>query len=186
MYELRNKKRVRFALLTVAAIVIVIVIAAASSQKIHKPPALIVLPHAKDVNYSSHAGNQQVRYDLTEKYPAKHILEQISDKLTKQGWKPLQDDFQNPGHPSSHVTGWTYFTDATRKPEQAVRRWHAQWSNTDGDIINYDLEYRWPWLVTGKPIDPKDLFTPNTDRLQVYGTHIPAKLAKRITPPSRR
>ena len=203
MSELRNKKRVQFTLLVSVMIVIIIVIVtigqiskdaglkkpkgarlnASINGLNNKSTSLVVPPQAKGVNYSSNAGIEQVRYELTEKYPAKYALKWINDELTKQGWKPLKDDFRNPGQPSSHVTGWTHFVDSTRKPEETVKLWQSQWSNSRGDIINYDLDYRWPWPGTGTPINPKDLCTPKTNKLQVFGIYIPAKQVKQLTPP---
>jgi hypothetical protein len=178
MLELSGKRRVWFISLAVAVILMAVVIALACGRTEVPPRSLVVMSGARGVVYSSYGGTEQVRYELTEKYPAKHTLKQISDELAEQGFKPLRDDFQNPGHPSSHVTGWNFFTDRTRNRNEAVRRWIAQWSNSSGDVVDYNLEYRWPGPSAGAPIGPGGLFAPTTDRLQVYGIYMPAKLAK--------
>jgi hypothetical protein len=143
---------------------------AACSHQTGQPVALIVLPGAKDVHYGSLAGTKQVRYQLNVEYPAKATLTELSKRLAKQGWEPLKNDFLSPSQPSSHVKGWWYFIDATHKPNEDVQRWLAEWKNADGDVVTYNLEYRWP---VGS--------TPDFDKLQVYGIYISKDLAKKWT-----
>ncbi|HET6456484.1 MAG TPA: hypothetical protein VFI02_18930 [Armatimonadota bacterium] len=131
------------------------------------PSALVLLPWATDVHAAKFKGTDQLQYKLTEAYPAKSALTHISEQLQSQGWKPLKEDYLNPGLPSSHVRGWTRFLDGTQQPEQEVRQWMADWTNARGDVVRYGLKYRWP--LNGK----EDLKT-----LSVTAIYIPADLAR--------
>jgi hypothetical protein len=82
--------------------------------------ALVVASGAEDVRYVKYEGTDQISYRLQADYPAHHVIETISQSLKDKGWEPLKEDFLNPGLPSSHVEGWTNFTDATRSPERFV------------------------------------------------------------------
>jgi hypothetical protein len=143
------------------------------------PQSLIVLPGAEDIHYANYAGTKQVRYKLRKRYPAKDVITEISRRLAKQGWKPLKGDFQDTSLPSSHVRGWENFVDATHHQEETVQQWLADWTNAQGEIVSYDFEYRWPEPTAGQPIEG-DLFTPKTDKLQIYGIYMPTKLVKAV------
>ena len=68
--------------------------------------------------------------------------------------------------PSSHVTGWSDFIDATTKPRREVYQWLAQWENKNQDIMWVALRYSYP--ERGKA----DLKT-----LTVYMIFMPSDLA---------
>jgi hypothetical protein len=95
-----------------------------------------------------------VTYTVKRKYPAIDVIDEISSRLKKLGWRPLKDDWLNPGSPTSHVTGWTEFVDATpASAPQHVDQWRAQWENDDGEIVLYNFSYYSP--TAGKPVrDP--------------------------------
>lgn len=134
------------------------------------PTALIMLPGARDLLQSEEGGVQKMSYKLIQKYPAKAALNSISAGLSSQGWKPLKEDFLNPGLPSSHVRGWGDFTDSSRPGgRQEVRQWIGDWRNAKGDVVNYGLQYRWP------SDKPKDL-----DTLHVAASLVPAQTAKEM------
>ena len=137
------------------------------------PDSLIVPPRARKVQYGKYHGADQVRYKIEIDYPADEILSLIAATLKSKGWQPLEEDFLNPGLPSSHVAGWTEFGDITTHPETTVRQWLAQWENATHDVVWYALRYTYP---TGQP--------PDLHTLQVHASYYPAdmvKQAKRIT-----
>ncbi len=152
--------------LTMFAILGILVLCAGCSRMPDRA-SLIVLPGADAVVFTRRAGSEQVGYQLNQEYPAKAALKEVSDQLAEQGWKPLKEDFLNPGEPSSHVTGWTNFGDGTSQPEQEVFQWLADWTNPDGDVIRYTLQYR---TSSSEPTA--------ADKLSVNATFIPAAQAK--------
>jgi hypothetical protein len=115
------------------------------------------------VNYSD--GRQQVTYTCEAEYPAADVLAFISKELEVNDWKPLKDDFLNPGSASSRVSGWTDFEDGTKHPSTHVFQWVADWENEAHDIVRYGLEYRSPVAST------RDLRT-----LRVQALYIPAAI----------
>lgn len=131
--------------------------------------ALVVASGAEDVRYMKYEGTDQISYRLQVDYPAHNVIETISQSLKDKGWEPLKEDFLNPGLPSSHVRGWTNFTDATRSPERRVHQWLAQWENDQQDIVCYGLRYEYPQDET-----------PNLKSLHVHGIFVPAPLAKEM------
>ncbi len=131
----------RFSWLTLS---IAVLLFAGCGRNAPRNPALIILPGARDIIRGHVFGTDQLSYRLNEAYPADSALRNIKDQLTRQGWKPLKEDYLNPGLPSSHTRGWTEFIDATRKPEQMVKQWLADWTNDKGDIVTYALRYRFP------------------------------------------
>jgi hypothetical protein len=132
-------------------------------------PSLIVLPGANEVKFEKSNGADQVSYKLQVDYPAESVLEVIRSRLAKQGWKTLQEDFLNPGLPSSHVRGWTDLEDWSKEPKTHVHQWLAQWQNNSGDIVLYTLQYRYP---KDKPPDMRNL--------QIHAAYIPARIADQM------
>jgi hypothetical protein len=129
--------------------------------------AFIVLRNAEGVQYVTFQGTRQMRYEFIEPYPAKAALKAISGQLKSSAWKPLQNSYLQPSRPSSHVTGWQEFQDASKTPWVNVRQWMAEWTNPKGDVVMYTLRYEWP--NDGSP--------PNTSRAQLISVIIPAKAA---------
>lgn len=123
---------------------VLVVLFGGCSRDVLTNPALVVLPGAIGVHAGRFRGTDQLQYKLAESYPAKPALSRISKELQSQGWKPLKEDYLNPGLPSSHVRGWTHFLDGSRQPVLEVRQWMADWTNARGDVLRYGLEYRWP------------------------------------------
>lgn len=107
--------------------------------------ALIVPDGAAQLHSEPGAyGSHHVAYALTEQYPASNAIRQISSRLEALGWTPLQEDWLNPGLPSSHTSGWTGFLDGTTTPMHHVRQWSAQWQDAPGNIVDYTLSYSYP------------------------------------------
>ena len=142
---------------------------AGCSHRRRDQESLIVVSGAKDVKYGSLAGTRQVYYTVTDPYPGKETLAEISKQLAKQGWKPLRENFQT-SKPSSRVRGWTHFLDGTDGPDAHVDQWEADWRDPAGDIVSYFLRYRSP---VGSPA--------NTTRLEVHGAYIPRDVARKMT-----
>lgn len=129
------------------------------------PNVLIVCKGAIDAKWTTSQGSDQLSYQVKVEYPANSILSCISKALKETGWRPLRDDYWNPGLPSSHVRGWTQFADATVPPTATVDQWVAQWEDKTGNIAWYVLRYRYP---------PGDRCT-----LTVYAGFVPADIAKK-------
>jgi hypothetical protein len=106
--------------------------------------SLIVVSDAKDVHYTKVYGSDQLYFQITAEYPAKAVLDDISQKLQMKGWKPLPESYLNPSMPSSHIKGWQDFIDGTQSPERKVHQWLAQWENKNGDILFLTLRYSYP------------------------------------------
>ena len=106
------------------------------------PSALIVYPQARAVTFKRFGEVAQVYYQVTTPYPAQEVLKHIQDKLNRERWMPLKEDFLNPGLPSSHVRGWGSYIDGTTEPKANVHQWLAQWKSPEGDIVWYVLKYR--------------------------------------------
>jgi len=138
--------------------------------------SLVVVSGAMDPKYLAQPdGREQLAYTCAVEYPAQEIVASISRELRKRHWKPLKEDFLNPGLPSSLVSGWTSFQDSTTHPTEYVHQWMADWENPAHDVVRYDLEYRSP-----------DDSTRDLRSLQVIALYIPARIViemKRATSP---
>lgn len=133
-----------------------------------------VPPEARDVQRESQPGGASVvRYTIEAPYPAKEFVNRLSAHFEKSGWKPLEHDWLNPTIPSSHRRGWTYFVDATKKPQEGIHQWMAQWTNEKGDIAAYGLQY-------ASPIETEERARPSAARMEVSGSLIPAATAKQV------
>jgi len=128
--------------------------------------SLIIVKGAKDLRYSKYEGTDQVIYDVVVQYPATQVLNEISKKLEAKDWKPLKEDYLNPGLLSSHVEGWTDFIDGTTKPRKKVHQWLAQWENKNRDIMWVALRYSYP-----------EGSKANLKSLTVYMSFMPSELA---------
>jgi hypothetical protein len=141
------------------------------ASEIH-PSFFIVARGATEVRQTRWQGHDQIVYRIQASYPAADVLKTIAERLGQLGWKPLKEDWLNPGLPSSHVRGWTYYEDETTKPATSVRAWGAEWENGDHDILSYDLYYRCLGNLCSSTFDLHDL--------QVVAIYIPADLAGRM------
>jgi hypothetical protein len=86
-----------------------------------------------------------VTYSLASDYPAANVINEISSRLATLGWRPLKEDWLNPGTPSSHVRGWREMTvDREGSGRVHLDNWLAQWENDAGDIVIYDFRFSYP------------------------------------------
>lgn len=132
----------------------------------------VIAPGARDIDQRVFQGNDQLIYRLEAEYPASDALDLIKARLAKFGWKPLKEDWLNPGLPNSIVRGWMFFEDQTTKPKSTVWTWQSDWINSTGDVLLYSLEYRCPGDLCRS--------TYNLHDLRVLSIHIPAELAERM------
>ncbi len=106
--------------------------------------ALVVLDGASMVQCGAGAlGSFFVIYTISEEYPARSAIEEISSRLGALGWVPLKEDWLNPGLPSSHVRGWTDYRNETRNPPAYTHQWSAQWQDRFGNVVAYTLQYEY-------------------------------------------
>jgi hypothetical protein len=141
---------------------------AACAEPLESPPAaIIIFPGADTVSVSKHGSIWQARYWVNAPYPAQPVLRHIGEALAADGWKPLAEDFLNPGLPSSHVAGWSSFLDATVQPEREVHQWLAQWQSPHGEVIWYVLRYSFPERTPSR-----------SDRLEVLVSFNPREIAE--------
>ena len=137
------------------------------------PAYLVVSPGATSIKHKWFNGQEQLSYHNQAEYPADDLLNTIKDRLDKLGWKPLKEDFLNPGTPSSLIQGWSFFNDDTTQPKTSVRSWITQWENPSHDIVEYALTYRCPGdLCMSTAQTPRDL--------RVMAVYVPAALAQRM------
>lgn|ERR1700752_3498318 len=140
--------------------------------------SLLAAPSAKQPNHLTYPdGRQQLIYTIETAYPAEELLSFIRAELQKRGWKPLAEDFFNPGMPSSIQRGWSFFEDHAQQPWTGVYAWSADWENSMHDITQYVLRYESP-----------DHSTRDLKNLQVIALFIPANIAvkmKRLAVPRK-
>ena len=115
-----------------------------SALAINYSDSLFAVPGAVDVRFAKLHGTEQLYYSLNTQYPARKIIDKIKAKLNALGWTPLEDSFLNPGIPTSHVSGWCNFEDATGERLQVVHSWWGDWTNNRGEIVTYILRYAYP------------------------------------------
>jgi len=135
-------------------------------------PFFVVAPRAKKIQQSKFQGKDQLFYSVEAEYPAAGVLKVINTRLSKSGWKALDQDWLNPELQSSHIGGWFYYKDQVTTPATSVRGWQADWTNREGDILTYILEYRCPEDLCSSTEGLKDL--------KVIAIYTPAQLARRI------
>jgi hypothetical protein len=136
------------------------------------PGYLVISDAATNVKHIHAHGQDQIVYNVEEDYPANNVLRTIALQLETLGWKPLKEDFLNPGQPSSHVRGWEYFVDESKYPTTSVRGWLANWENESHDVVTYALEYRCKEDLCSS--------TKNLHTLRVIGVYIPAALKEQL------
>jgi hypothetical protein len=132
--------------------------------------SLLVAPSGQKPNYLTYPdGREQLIYTIEIAYPAENLLSFLKTELQKRSWKPLPEDFFNPGMPSSIRRGWSFFEDHTQQPWTGVFVWSADWENSTRDITQYVLRYESP-----------DNSTRDLKNLQVIALFIPANIAAKM------
>jgi hypothetical protein len=105
-----------------------------------RPDVLIVLPGAADVR-DTDENEGTVLYQLNEEFPAQAAINTIRSRLESRGWRPLQEDFLNPGLATSLGRGWTSHEDRTGPRSVRVYEWVGQWEDEAKRIVWYVLTY---------------------------------------------
>ncbi len=139
------------------------IFACANAEPVEPKPYLAPYPGSR---VTSAAGIDAIAYEIDEPYPAERVLQFIKSRVPAE-FRPLAEDFMNPGVPTSHVRGWTSYEDATT-PTASVHQWQAEWKDAEGNILAYTLEYR----SAGDHLDP-----PTSTKLRVTGHFLPRALA---------
>ena len=134
----------RYILNTALPFFLSVAILCPSALAINYSNSLFAVPGAVDVRFAELHGTEQLYYSLNAQYPARKIIDKIKAQLNALGWTPLEDSFLNPGIPTSHVSGWCNFEDATGKRLQVVHSWWGDWTNNRGEIVTYILRYAYP------------------------------------------
>ena len=112
------------------------------AQQPSMPAYVVVPPGAHDVvSHEENDGRSTCSYTVSAAYPAASVLEAIKSTLAASGWRPLPDDWMNPGLASSHSVGWQYFLDDTVGPTRLVHQWLADWQDETGNLLVYALRY---------------------------------------------
>ena len=160
--------------LTMTASIVLTVVAAASQERGNNrqkySESLLVAPSAKNPNYVIYPdGRQQVTYTVEIPYPAEDVLAFLKTELQKRGWKPLPENYFNPGTPSSLQRGWIFVEDHTKQPWTGSYGWGAEWENSAHDLTEYSLRY-----------DALDNSTRNLRNLQVIALFIPADITAKM------
>ena len=106
--------------------------------------AFVVTAGARSKYFFKLGSSSRVTYELKSLYPAKDVISEIMDKLSLKGWKPLKEDFMNPGVPTSYVIGWDVFVDSDHIPTTKVYTWTTDWKNNHNEIVRYRLSYEYP------------------------------------------
>ena len=131
---------------------------------------MVIVPHAVHIQHHKLDSGVQLTYKIRASYPAQNVLHTINTRLHALGWKPLRDDFLNPGLPSSHIRGWLYYED--HATYTSVRVWQADWQDAEQEVVTYRLEYRCA--------ENECSSTANLVDLQVVGLHVPAGKAEQL------
>lgn len=106
--------------------------------------AFVVTAGARSKYFLKLGSSSRVTYELKSLYPAKDVISEIMDKLSAKGWKPLKEDFMNPGVPTSYIIDWDVFIDSDHIPTTKVYTWTTDWKNNLNEVVRYKLSYEYP------------------------------------------
>lgn len=152
-----------------------------SASELGLPPPVVLAAGAFDVRPEKKAdGTNGVTYRLRETFPADALLGRIRSAVPPPEWQPLAMDWLNPDIPSSHQRGWGDWTDRTKTPPTRVHQWSAQWRDSQGNIVFYELRYDSTLHSGGGPLGP-----PDNDKVEVTALWIPKLAAQRMMESSR-
>jgi len=121
-------------LATCCAVLILIGVVSGNGQSV-LPPALLVLPGAKNVK-TSQRNDGEVSYRLQEAWPAEKTIALIGGQLEAEGWQPSATYLLGSG-----TAGLRMWTPAILG-RQTVFGWWGQWNKSDGSVAIYVLQYK--------------------------------------------
>ena len=104
------------------------------------PPYLEPVPEAIGVRAGAQGGDIGVSYQVEETYPAQQLLGEIQDRIGAE-WSPRATSWLDPTA-SNALGSWTNYRDRSTTPESWVHQWSAEWTNSVGDVLSFDLIYR--------------------------------------------
>jgi hypothetical protein len=133
-------------------------------------PELVVLGGATDVRRDASVdGRNELTYQIDVAYPADAAIMRLRAELA-DGWKPLTEDWLNPGTPSGNVLGWSAFADGTRSPRTIASVWSSAWTDPAGDLVLYSLRYDSAFTRNAAGV------TPDNSTLAVNAVFMPADM----------
>jgi len=106
------------------------------------PPELIVRKGATDVRMQKRTdGGVELSYRVLEQFPADSLLSELKAALPAERWRPLTENWLNPGTSSGDARGWTSFFDTTKTPPKLVHVWSGGWQDSQGNLVEYAVTY---------------------------------------------
>lgn len=134
-----------------------------------QPVELVVIEGATDVHRVGRDSRAyELTYRLNSEYPAESVVAQIRAALSPDRWRPLAQDWLNPGNPSGFTRGWSDFVDKTKTPNTIVHVWSAEWRDDDGNLVTYGLRYD-----SSVPPGATTRATPDNRKLRVSAAFLP-------------
>lgn len=140
------------------------------------PPGFVILKGAEGLKTFYVRGIDKSIYRVHSEFPADNIIREISDRMKKDGWEPLDNLYLYPDTPSGKIQGWTYYEQA-KKTGFMVYEWTTDWKDKDNNIASYALQYRDP---IEKYRQGTFIMRPSNDALTVNFVYMPAKEAVAI------
>lgn len=137
------------------------------------PPGFVVLPGAEGVKTFYVRGIDKAVYRVHAEFPADKIVAEISSRMEKSGWKPMDHLYLYPDIPSGHIQGWTYFEQAKRTGFM-MYEWASDWQDGEGNIASYALQYSDPIEKYRKGTF---IMRPSSDALAVNFVYMPKEEA---------
>jgi len=101
--------------------------------------ALTPYQGATGISFREFGGADHVTYHVNTKFPAAELIERISDKLAKEGWKGSQHDELNPGGYSGDIAVWKQRILGSGQKERCAEDWICDWRNAPGDFLRITL-----------------------------------------------
>ena len=134
---------------------------------------MILLDGAQEVDYNRRheiSGVEQIEglsYFIDAEFPAERVICHLTTELARAGWRALGRKVDYNGPYSSWREGWRAMPNILwvdgATVEHQLDRWHAEWVNTEGDLLSYELYYQYP---KAGPVNRK--------RVHVNGVRMPA------------
>jgi hypothetical protein len=157
----------RIALLLTAALML-------SGCEREYPAGFIMLPGAEGARSYYVRGMIKAIYRMHAEFPAETTIAAITAELKMLGYEPLDHLFLYPQEPGGVKQGWTFYEQSKKKAGWMVYEWSTDWSDRNGNIISYALQYRDP---IGKYHKNTFVMKPGNDTLVVNFVSMPKDVA---------
>jgi hypothetical protein len=102
-----------------------------------EPSPLVVVDGATDVRRTDEY-NGAVYYAVQDPYPGSGTIDWIAAAMHRSGWTPTSETPLTPSGADGNARIW--WTDYTAN-DGKVDHWTGSWSNGQGDLVTYVLEY---------------------------------------------